>query len=96
MVKEDGERTLSSIKRALIANQSRERGDATDLLQEPIAVIGIGCRFPGGADSPEAYWRLLRDGVDAVSEIPPERWDVDEWFDPDPEAKGRMTTRPDA
>ena len=34
--------------------------------REPIAIVGMSCRFPGGADSPEAYWRLLRDGVDAV------------------------------
>jgi acyl transferase domain-containing protein len=41
---------------------------------EPIAIVGLGCRFPGGASSPDDYWRLLRDGVDAVSEVPPERW----------------------
>jgi acyl transferase domain-containing protein len=42
--------------------------------EEPIALIGMACRFPGGANDPEAYWRLLRDGVDAIREIPPERW----------------------
>jgi acyl transferase domain-containing protein len=41
---------------------------------EPIAIIGIGCRFPGGADSPEAFWELLCDGVDAVTPVPPDRW----------------------
>lgn len=39
---------------------------------EHIAVIGIGCRFPGASD-PEAFWNLLRDGVDAITEVPPER-----------------------
>jgi microcystin synthetase protein McyG len=60
---------------------------------EPIAVIGMGCRFPGGADGPDGFWRLLRDGVDAISEVPPDRWDVDVFFDPDPEAPGKMITR---
>jgi acyl transferase domain-containing protein/SAM-dependent methyltransferase/NAD(P)-dependent dehydrogenase (short-subunit alcohol dehydrogenase family) len=59
---------------------------------EPIAIIGAGCRLPGAAN-PEAYWRLLRDGVDAVGEIPPERWNADTYYDPDPEAPGRMYVR---
>ncbi len=60
---------------------------------EPIAVIGMGCRFPGGADDPEGYWRLLHDGRAAIREVPPERWDVDEYYDPDPETAGKMYTR---
>ena len=43
---------------------------------EPIAIIGMACRFPG-ADNPAAFWQLLRDGVDAIAEVPPERFDVD-------------------
>jgi amino acid adenylation domain-containing protein/non-ribosomal peptide synthase protein (TIGR01720 family) len=62
-------------------------------IREPIAVIGIGCRFPGGANSPESFWRLLEDGRDAVDEIPSARWDVDRYYDPDPQAPGRMYTR---
>ena len=50
---------------------------------EPIAIVGIGCRFPG-ADGPEAFWRLLRDGLEAVGEVPADRWDVDAYYDPDP------------
>jgi acyl transferase domain-containing protein len=60
---------------------------------EPIAVIGLGCRFPGGANDPESYWNLLREGRDAVREIPADRWDADAFFDPDPEVPGRMYTR---
>ncbi len=60
---------------------------------EPIAVIGIGCRFPGGADSPETFWKLLRDGVDAVTEIPADRWSRDALYDPRVDASGKMTTR---
>ena len=60
---------------------------------EPIAVVGIGCRFPGGADSPAAFWRLLEQGIDAITEVPPERWDIDAWYNPDPAASGKMNTR---
>src|SRR5579875_3590105 len=60
---------------------------------EPIAIIGMGCRFPGGANSPEAFWQLLRSGDDAIREIPAGRWDVDAFFDPDRTAEGKMYTR---
>jgi hybrid polyketide synthase/nonribosomal peptide synthetase FtdB len=61
-------------------------------LLEPIAVIGLGCRFPGAPD-PGAYWRLLRDGVDAIHEVPPDRWDIDAYYDPQPTTPGKMSTR---
>jgi acyl transferase domain-containing protein len=64
-----------------------------ELGPEPIAIIGIGCRFPGGADSPESFWELLRNGVDAIREIPPDRWDIDALYDKDPDAPGKMYTR---
>ncbi|WP_176091036.1 non-ribosomal peptide synthetase/type I polyketide synthase [Burkholderia ambifaria] len=60
---------------------------------EPIAIVGMSCRFPGAAHDLDAYWRLLNDGVDAISEVPRERWDVDAYYDPDPEAPGRMYCR---
>jgi acyl transferase domain-containing protein/NADPH:quinone reductase-like Zn-dependent oxidoreductase/acyl carrier protein len=60
---------------------------------EPIAIIGMGCRFPHGASSPVKYWEMLRDGVDAVTEIPSDRWDVEEWYDPDPDAPGKIYCR---
>jgi myxalamid-type polyketide synthase MxaE and MxaD len=60
---------------------------------EPIAIIGIGCRFPGGADGPDTFWPLLRNGFDAISEVPPDRWDVNAYYDPDPSKPGRMCTR---
>lgn len=59
---------------------------------EPIAIIGMGCRFPG-ADNPQAFWQLLHDGVDAIREVPPSRWDIDAYFDPDPDVPGKMYTR---
>lgn len=60
---------------------------------EPIAVIGMGCRFPGGADDPERFWKLLHEGRDAIRGIPPDRWDVDAYYHPDPRAPGKMSTR---
>jgi acyl transferase domain-containing protein len=60
---------------------------------EPIAIIGMACRFPGGAVTPDDYWRLLSDGVDAVSEVPPDRWNIDACYDPDPSVPGKMSTR---
>jgi acyl transferase domain-containing protein len=60
---------------------------------EPIAVVGVGCRFPGGADSPQAFWKLLREGTDAICEVPRDRWDIDEYFDADPDVPDKMYTR---
>lgn len=52
---------------------------------EPIAIVGIGCRLPGGANSAEQFWQLLREGRDAITEVPPERWDLAQHFDADPQ-----------
>ncbi len=59
---------------------------------EPIAIIGIGCRFPN-ANNPESFWKLLRNGIDAIAQVPSYRWDVDAYYDPDPNTKGKMNTR---
>ncbi|NEO96529.1 MAG: hypothetical protein F6K56_43010, partial [Moorea sp. SIO3G5] len=59
---------------------------------EPIAIIGIGCRFPG-AENPEAFWQLLCDGVDAITEIPKTRWDLRDLYDSDPDTPGKMNSR---
>src|SRR5215471_11671492 len=65
---------------------------ARDREREPIAVVGYACRWPGAPDA-DAYWRLLRDGVDAVTSVPADRWDADAYYDPDPQARGKMVTR---
>ncbi|MBD1926369.1 thioester reductase domain-containing protein [Trichocoleus sp. FACHB-90] len=59
---------------------------------EPIAIIGLGCRFPG-ANDPEAFWQLLSNGVDAIAQVPKERWDIDAFYDPEPGKPGKMSTR---
>jgi pimaricinolide synthase PimS1 len=60
---------------------------------EPIAIIGMACRFPGSADSPEVFWELLHNEIDTVREIPPDRWNIDDYYDPDPERLGKTYTR---
>ena len=83
------------LERALQAVEDMQR--KLDALQrekrEPIAIIGVGCRFPGAATDPEAYWKLLHDGVDAIREVPADRWDIDKYYDPDPDLPGKMYTR---
>ena len=89
-----GAQDLSTIKLAMLAQQLRAQAKELDLLRaEPIAIIGLGCRFPGGANSPEAYWQLLKDGRDAITEVPGDRWDVDALYDPNPGTPGKMTSR---
>src|SRR4030095_375643 len=84
----------SAVKLALTVERLRAKAGGTRLLNsEPIAIIGMGCRFPGGANEPESFWQLLRNGVDAITQVPPERWDVDAFFDPHPGAYGKMYTR---
>ncbi|GLW63698.1 polyketide synthase [Actinomadura rubrobrunea] len=65
----------------------------TEREAEPIAIVGIGCRFPGGADGPRSFWELLCEGRDAVTEVPSDRWNAEEFWDADPAAPGKTTTR---
>ncbi|HVR07031.1 MAG TPA: polyketide synthase, partial [Thermoanaerobaculia bacterium] len=84
---------LSPLQRATVAlKQARQRLDALEAARrEPLAIVGMACRFPGAGD-PQAFWTLLRDGVDAITETPAERWDVAAHFDPTPGAAGKMHT----
>ncbi len=85
---------MSTVKLALLANQVRAQlADGDALAAEPIAIVGMGCRFPGGADTPAAFWEIIRNGVDAISAVPADRWDADAFFDENPYAPGRTNTR---
>src|SRR5690606_11971640 len=88
------ERT-DELKRALLAIRDlrRQVQQLESGAREPIAIVGAACRLPGGADTPEAFWELLRGGVDATSETPSDRWDVEALYDPDPDAPGKLYTR---
>ncbi|MBB5916368.1 acyl transferase domain-containing protein/NADPH:quinone reductase-like Zn-dependent oxidoreductase/acyl carrier protein [Nocardia transvalensis] len=57
------------------------------------AIVGIGCRFPGGIDGPATFWDFLIRKGDGIVEVPPDRWSLDKFYDPDPDAPGRMYTR---
>jgi len=84
---------LSPTKLRLLALELGSRLAANDRqVREPIAVIGMACRFPG-ADNPDAFWTLLRDGVDAITEVPPGRWNADEFFSANPDAPGKTYSR---
>ena len=73
-------REIRRLKAELEAERSRRT--------EPLAIVGMGLRFPGGAGTPEQFWSLLADGVDAVGPIPRDRWAHDEFYDPDMDAAG--------
>ncbi|MCU0980987.1 MAG: type I polyketide synthase, partial [Pirellulaceae bacterium] len=79
---------LSPAKRQLLEQRLKGSSQAA----EPIAIVGMACRLPGAPDL-DAYWRLIRDGIDATSEIPSTRWDVEAFFDPTGEQAGKMSVR---
>src|SRR5438477_9603347 len=86
---------LSPLKRSLLALEEMQTqlDDIESARTEPIAIIGMGCRFPGGVTNPEAFWRLLENGLDAITEVPANRWDINSYFDLDPSVPGKMYTR---
>ena len=89
------ENQLSPLKRAFRAlEQANARiAELEARRAEPIAIIGIGCRFPGGANNPSLFWRLLSEGRDTVTEVPADRWDVDAYYSSDPSVPDKMSVR---
>ena len=88
-------RETSAVRRALAMIQDLEARlvAAEQAAHAPVAVIGLGCRFPGGVADDAGFWRLLRDGQDGIGEVPPERWDVAAYYDPDPDRPGKTNAR---
>ncbi|UUA73396.1 type I polyketide synthase [Cellvibrio sp. QJXJ] len=80
-----------SLRKALQVIQKLKK--KVQSLEEPIAIIGVGCRFPGDAGNAEEYWRNLVQGIDCVDRIPESRWDVDAYYDQQPGVVGKFNTR---
>ncbi len=83
------------LKNALSALERMQRklDSLESVHKDPLAIIGMACRYPGHANDSEAFWQLLHNGVDAIEEVPPSRWDMEAYFDPDPETAGKICTR---
>ncbi|HSI03412.1 MAG TPA: type I polyketide synthase [Myxococcota bacterium] len=85
---------LSPAKRKLLALElAGVDGVKASSGPEPLAIVGVSCRFPGGANDPEAYWQLLREAREAICEVPSARWDLDKYYDADPDVPGKMYVR---
>ena len=79
---------LSPAKRRLLEQRLKSRPEAA----EPVAIVGMSCRFPGAPDI-SSFWRVIEEGIDATGEIPESRWAVDQFYDPTGEQSGKMSTR---
>ncbi|OBK32121.1 polyketide synthase [Mycobacterium sp. 1245111.1] len=89
-----------SDRRAIITEALRKIDDLTARLEiaekgdtEPIAVVGIGCRLPGGADTPDRFWRMLQEGESGIVGVPAERWDADAFFAEDHSVPGTIVSK---
>ncbi|MGH7031627.1 MAG: polyketide synthase [Stellaceae bacterium] len=86
---------LTPLQQAVIALQAQRAriAELEEAGSAPIAVIGIGCRYPAGGATPSALWEALREGRDGTREVPRDRWDIDEVYDPVPGRPGKMYVR---
>lgn len=87
-----GVRTAAQMALA-VKRFKEERPDAGLLNADPIAIVGIGCRFPGNVRTPEECWRVFADGIDTITDIPGDRWAAATYYDPDPIASGKTNSR---
>lgn len=92
---ENHSQELNPLQRSvLVIEKLKAKLDALEYkVAEPIAIVGMGCRLPGNIQDPQSFWQLLRTGTNAITDIPADRWDVDTYYDPDPETPGKMTAR---
>ncbi len=92
-------KALAEIRRLKAENAQLRTGHAALVSGQPasapapIAVIGFACRTPGAGDNPEAFWHILKEGLCTITEVPPYRWAVDQYYDANPDAPGKMRCR---
>ena len=89
---EDYRARLVQAVRTIERLQERLKEARHQPLDEPIAVVGLGCRLPGGSATPDAFWQTLRGGIDTTSQFPADRGDATALYDPDPDAPGKAYT----
>lgn len=81
------------LKKALLAIKKLKQQLEETNSREPIAVVGVGCRYPGGVTDMNSFWELLENGRDAVGEVPASRWNIEDWYSQDEDAVGKMYSR---
>jgi len=92
-------KALAEIRRLKAENAELRAGHAVSASAQqasapaPIAVIGFACRTPGAGDNPEAFWHILKEGLCTITEVPAYRWSVDQYYDANPDAPGKMRCR---
>ena len=84
---EDANAEIAHLRAQLAANEGGV------VAREPIAIVGMGCRYPGGVRTPDEFWELLSSGRDILRDIPGERWDVDAHYEPEMTVPGKMYVR---
>ncbi|WP_307784853.1 beta-ketoacyl synthase N-terminal-like domain-containing protein, partial [Streptomyces sp. MBT70] len=90
------EQIVEALRESLLENERlrRHNDQITEAAHEPVAIVAMSCRYPGGVQTPEQLWQLVDTGTDAVGDFPDDRgWDTEAIYDPDPDAPGRTHVR---
>jgi malonyl CoA-acyl carrier protein transacylase len=77
-------------------NSGENNSDSSEVIdnsEDLIAIIGMSCRFPGGVNNPAQYWSVLRNGINAIIEVPKDRWDIEHYYAPEPERPGKISSK---
>ena len=88
----NSQQTLSNEQRLLLKlkQATAKIQELQAAAKEPIAIIGMGCRFPGGASTPEEFWDILQNGESAITEVPKDRWDIDDYYVRESDTQGKI------
>ncbi len=89
--KKGSDELMEKLKKAL--NKIKDQSAIIEKFREPIAIIGMSCRMPGGGNDIESFWDVLCSGKDCMSEVPPSRWNVEDYYDPSSGKPGKIITK---